>query len=157
MTTTTDTPCLVSSEGGAAVAGTKKPFIISLKLGQDLFPSILKCLKDAQLESAILTGLGAVDDVEVAYYNLDTKSYQTKMFEGTFELVSLNGNMAYLDGEPFLHIHAAIGTDEYQVYGGHIMQAKVGPSVEIAVTPLEGRMERSLDERCGLKTLTPER
>lgn len=134
---------------------TKDPFILVLELGDDLFASILACAKAINLPSASISGLGALDDVTVAYYDLPSKSYETKLFHGMFELISLNGNITTVDNEPFVHIHAALGTREYDVVGGHIMSATVGPSAEITVIPLPSQIKREYDDRTGLKVMCP--
>lgn len=154
-TTALERPVIIDSHSGKSIAHTEKPFILALKIGEDLFESILRALTDAQLTAASISGLGAVDDVTLAYYNLETKSYQTKLFHGMYELTSLNGNMAFLDGKRFLHIHGTIGSDTYDVFGGHFMSATVGPSVEISVVPLSGKIERAYDDRTGLKIMCP--
>ncbi len=134
---------------------TDKPFILALKIGEKLFDGILRCADAVNLKSASISGLGALDDVTVAYYNLDTKQYQTKLFSGMYELISLNGNIAFVDGKRFIHIHAALGTEEYNVVGGHIMDATVGPSAEITIIPLQGQINRAYDETTGLKLMCP--
>jgi predicted DNA-binding protein with PD1-like motif len=60
-----------------------------------------------------------------------------------------------VDGKRFIHIHAALGTEEYNVVGGHIMDATVGPSAEISILPLGGAINRAYDERTGLKLMCP--
>lgn len=146
---------IIDSHSGHQVIGSEKPFILALKMGEDLFESILRCAKDAKLRSASISGLGALDDVTVAYYHLDTKTYQTKLFKGMYELISLHGNVAMLDGQPFIHIHAALGQADYQVVGGHIMSATVGPSAEITIIPLAETINRAYDEQTGLKLMCP--
>lgn len=146
---------IVDSHSGAKVANTDKPFILALKMGEDLFEAILRCADAANLKSASISGLGALDDVTVAYYNLNTKTYQTKLFHGMYELISLNGNITLVDGKRFIHIHAALGTEEYNVVGGHIMSATVGPSAEISIIPLNSAIHREFDNQTGLKLMCP--
>ncbi len=152
--TTTQT-VIIDSFSGKLVANVEKPFILALKIGENLFESILRAANDANLQAASISGLGALDDVTVAYYNLETKQYQTKLFSGMYELISLNGNIAWVDGKRFIHIHAALGTEEYNVVGGHIMSATVGPSAEISIIPLTSRINREYDDRTGLKLMCP--
>lgn len=156
MTTTSASPVsIVDTSTCSKLEHTDKPFILALKMGENLFEGIMKCANAVKLKSAILSGLGTVDDVTVAYYNLKTKQYQTKLFHGMYELISMNGNITWVDGERFIHIHAALGTEDYHVYGGHIMNAIVGPSVEVMITPLEGTIHREYDEETGLKLMCP--
>lgn len=146
---------IVQSSQGHLVKHTKEPFILALKMGENLFEGILRCANDADLTSVSLSGLGALDDVTVAYYNLATKQYQTKLFKGMYELISVNGNITLLDGKRFIHIHAALGTENYDVIGGHIMDAIVGPSAEITIIPLASNIHRQYDEATGLKLMCP--
>lgn len=148
-------PAIVDSHSGHKVANTDKPFILALKLGENLFDAILRCADAANLKSATISGLGALDDVTVAYYNLDTKQYQTKLFTGMYELISLNGNITLVEGKRFIHIHAALGTENYDVVGGHIMSATVGPSAEISIIPLASAIHREYDSETGLKLMCP--
>lgn len=149
------TPAIVDSQSGHKVLNTEKPFILALKMGENLFEGILRCANAANLKSASISGLGALDDVTVAYYNLETKQYQTKLFKGMYELISLNGNIALVDGKRFIHIHAALGTEQYDVVGGHIMDAIVGPSAEITIIPLSAEINREYDAVTGLKLMCP--
>jgi len=151
----TSAPAVIDSASGSKLAGTDKPFILALNMGEDLFSSILQCANDARIKSAAISGLGTLDDVTIAYYNLLTKQYQEKLFAGMFEIVSLNGNITTLDNELFIHIHAAIGDENYQVFGGHIMSGTVGPACEITITPLAASIQRGFDDRTGLKIMCP--
>ena len=155
MTAAITQPAVIDSSSGKLVAGSEKPFILALNLGEDLFDSILRCANDANIKSASLSGLGTLDDIMLAYYNLDTKQYQEKLFPGMYELISLNGNIAILEDELFVHIHASIGDENYRVFGGHVMSGIVGPACEITVTPLPGKIQRGYDDRTGLKIMCP--
>ncbi|RDI40066.1 PPC domain-containing DNA-binding protein [Aquicella lusitana] len=146
---------IVDSHSGDRVANTEKPFILALKQGENLFEAILRCADAAHLKSASISGLGGLDNISVAYYNLRTQQYQTKLFEGMHELIALNGNITLLEGKRFLHIHAALGTHEYNVIGGHIMDATVNPSGEITILPLSAPIAREYDSITGLKLMCP--
>jgi predicted DNA-binding protein with PD1-like motif len=148
-------PAIVDTNTCHQLVGTDKPFILGIKKGENLFKSILHCADVIGLPAASISGLGALDDVTVAFYYLETKQYQTKLFEGTYELVSLNGNITFFEGKRFIHIHAALGTSDYNIVGGHIMDATVGPSAEITITPLSGKIHRKHDEEIDLKLMCP--
>lgn len=146
---------IVDSNSGSKVTNTDKPFILALKQGENLFEGILRCANAANIKSASISGLGGLFDVTVAYYNLNTKQYQTKLFTGMYELISMNGNIAFFEGKRFLHIHAALGAENYNVYGGHIMDATVNPSAEISIIPLPDVIDRAYDAQSGLKIMCP--
>ena len=156
MDTTESAPiAIIDSHSGKQLLHTDKPFILALKHGENLFEAILRCANDAQIKAASISGLGALDDVSVAFYYLDKKEYKTKLFKGGYELISLNGNISFAEGQRFVHIHAALGTEEYNVVGGHIMSATVGPSAEITIIPLAAKINREYDTVIGLKLMCP--
>jgi len=107
------------------------------------------------IEAARVTAIGAIEDPEIGVYNLDTKSYDRKVFPGIWELLSLNGNLALLDGKPFLHAHVAIAGDDYSVKGGHLFDALVGVIVEMFVDPYPTPLPRLACEEIGMPRWEP--
>lgn len=146
---------IVTTETCSNLAGTLEPFIMVLTKGEKLFDSILHCAKTMGLKSASLHGLGALDEVTIAYYNLHTKEYQTRLFPGMYELISLNGNISIVDGQHFVHLHGALGLEDYSVVGGHFMDAVVGPTVEMTIIPFASPIYRKYNEDIGLKLMCP--
>lgn len=144
---------IVDSATCHQLAGTTEPFILNLNRGENLFQGILQCAEKVGLHAASISGLGALEDPKVAYYYLDRKEYDTKEFIGIFELVSLNGNISFVDGKHFAHIHTALGKADHSLFGGHLMDATVGVLAEITIIPLAGRIERKYIDALGLKGL----
>ena len=61
-------------------------------------------------------------------------------------MVSLLGNISLKDGEPFAHIHVALGDPEGRVYGGHLISGEVFVA-EVFVQELLGEpLERKPQE-----------
>ena len=80
--------------------------------------SLLKVCKQNNAKFAWISGIGAIFDIEVGYFDIGTKDYKRKIFSEDFELVSLSGNMTYKDGEPFIHTHIAFSDSKFNVFGG---------------------------------------
>lgn len=146
---------LVTTQTSGTLSHTDQPFILVLKKGEELMEGILDCAMALGIKGATLTGLGAIKNVFLAYYHLDIQQYQTKFFEDSHELISLNGNISLIDEKPFLHIHAAIGKPDYSVIGGHVMSATVAVTAEIAIVPLKAPIHREFDVDVGLNLLCP--
>ncbi len=155
MVLSTQPVSIVNTKTCATLANTKHPFMLVLERGENLFKALLECAKQVNLKSASIYGLGALDDVSVAYYHLDRKEYDIKLFNGMYELISLQGNITRVDDQPFLHIHAAIGLPDHSVMGGHIMDATVGPTAEITIIPFEASIHRKHSDAIGLKLMCP--
>ncbi|UCD20002.1 MAG: DNA-binding protein, partial [candidate division WOR-3 bacterium] len=81
------------------------------------------------------------------------KTYIRKKFDGEYEFTSIMGNIAIVDEELIIHCHATITDVEFNAYGGHLFDGKVGPTIELIVLPFKQPMLRSLDQNTGLKLL----
>jgi hypothetical protein len=68
-------------------------------------------------------------------------------------LVSLTGNVSLKDGAVYVHAHVALGDTEFRLWGGHLFEAKVAVTTEIAILPFPFGAERKLVEELGLATI----
>ena len=54
---------------------------------------------------------------------------------------------------PKLHVHCVVGRSNGQAYGGHLLEAKVWPTLEIIVTESPRYLQRRHDPETGLALL----
>jgi len=127
-----------------------KHFLV-LKKGEEFIASLTAFLKEKDITAGSISGLGAVTNVDIAYYDLPTQTYQRKIFPDIYELLSATGNAALLDGKHFPHIHVVIGDRDYKTYGGHLFAATVAATVELSIIQMPFRVERAHDAETGLK------
>jgi len=122
----------------------KDGYLLVLKPGQKVIESLKALTEKEHLPGAHFTAIGAVKNAEVAYYNLETKAYQPKKFETPAEVISLTGSLGYFEDKPIVHAHLAMGGPDYQIYGGHLVEAEVSIVLEIFVTPTQEKIVREL-------------
>ena len=128
-------------------------YVIRLNKGEELINSLKEICKNEDIKLAEITGLGASDFVEIGVFNVHTKEYKTKVFEGMFEITSLVGNATRKDGDVYLHIHINFGDEEGLVRGGHLVQTRISATSEIILRKIEGNVGRKLNEEIGLNLL----
>ena len=75
--------------------------------------------------------------------------------KGQAEVLSLTGNLALRDNEPFFHIHVALGLRDGSARGGHLFEATVRPTVELVLTTYAKPVRRRVDPETGLPLLDP--
>jgi predicted DNA-binding protein with PD1-like motif len=126
--------------------------VLKLEKGEEVLESIVRFAKDQEITAASITGIGAVLDPEIGYYDLATKEYLREELPGEYELVSLMGNIATKDGEPVLHAHVVLGAPGF-VEAGHLFSATVLVTGEFVIRTLEGDLRRRLDPDIGLPLL----
>ena len=99
---------------------------------------------------AWLNGIGALENPEIGYYSLITKSYHRKIFSGYYELTSLIGNITIKEGKYFSHTHITFSDTNYQVFGGHLFDAKITAAGEFIMIPGNNNINRKMNSDIGL-------
>ena len=102
--------------------------------------------------NAWINGIGAIDNVEVGYMDVENKKYQKRNFDEYYELLSLIGNITYRDGVPFVHTHVTFSDTEYNVFGGHLFDANITATGEIILSLADSKIDRVYNENIGIHT-----
>ena len=123
---------------------------VRFESGERVAASLLAWLKAEGIGFATMTGLGAVSGATISYWNAQTREYEQHQLDEQMEVVSLIGNVSMKEGEPFAHIHVALGRRDLSIIGGHFNDAVVHPNLELWVRPEADAVERILDETSGL-------
>ncbi len=127
--------------------------IIRLYPGEKLMGALIAYAKEHQINSAHIRGIGAVTNAKLGFFDLDKKVYLDKLFEENYELISLNGNLAWIDEDPIIHAHIVIAGADYQAIAGHLFEAEITVTAEIFIEERAERFQRVPDETTGLKLI----
>jgi uncharacterized protein len=60
------------------------------------------------------------------------------------------GNIVRKDGKPALHAHVVVGKSDGTAHGGHFLEGKVWPTLEMIVSETPQHLRRVPDEETGL-------
>ena len=128
-------------------------YVLRLNKGEEVIESLKELCSKEEIKLAEITGLGASNLVEIGLFNVNTKEYKTKLFEGMFEITSLVGNATRKDGEVYLHLHINFGNEAGNAFGGHLVRARISATGEIIVREIEGEVGRKFSDEIGLNLL----
>ena len=128
--------------------------ILRLEKNEEIIETLTKYCLQNNIRSGSITGIGGTDNITLKYYDIEKKDYLSKTYSGkNYEILSLNGNISFVDDKPFLHIHTTIGDSDYKVYGGHLGSAVIGITCEIVKHASDDTIGRKPDESFRLKFL----
>lgn len=127
--------------------------VLRLDKDDEIISSIKSLCKDKGISLASVSGIGAVNKANIGYFEQDAKVYHTRELTGDMEIVSLLGNISEMGGEVYLHLHVTLTNSNFQAYGGHLNGAWVGPTVEIMIDIIDGKIDRVKSEEVGLNTI----
>lgn len=65
-------------------------------------------------------------------------------------MISLVGDIALYEREPFIHAHVAVGKADGTAYGGHLMKAHVRPTLEVVLLEPSKHLRREYNPEVGL-------
>jgi predicted DNA-binding protein with PD1-like motif len=133
--------------------GDAKTHLVVFRSGQEVMKGLLAFAKKHKLVAGHLTGIGALSDTVIGYFDPIKKAYLRNHEKGQVELLSLTGNLAVYDNEPFFHIHVALGLRDASARGGHLFEATVHPTVELVLTTYSKTVQRKIDADTGLPLL----
>jgi predicted DNA-binding protein with PD1-like motif len=159
-------PAVLGAEGSSADSahlpkaallsdGDAKTYLLVYHTGQEVMRGLLAFARKHQLVAGHLTGIGAVSDAVVGYFDPQKKTYLHNHEKGQAEVLSLTGNLALDNDEPFFHVHVALGLRDGSARGGHLFEATVRPTVELVLNTYPRAVRRKIDPDTGLPLLDP--
>jgi predicted DNA-binding protein with PD1-like motif len=131
----------------------QRTFAVVLDTGEEVVETLLAFAKEQRLTAAEFTGLGALSDAVLGYFDWRKKDYTRIPIDEQVEVLNLTGNIALADGEPKLHPHIVLGKADGTAHGGHLLEAHVRPTLEVIVTESPAHLRRRSDPETGLALL----
>jgi predicted DNA-binding protein with PD1-like motif len=130
-------------------------YFVRFDKGEQLLAGLVQFASENKLDGAWLSIIGGALEMELGFYELETKTYQWQKFTGLYEIVSLQGNLAIgEDGQPIFHLHGVFSDSKYQTIGGHVKELVVGGTCEVFVHCSDGKtLNRKHDPQTGLNLL----
>ncbi|MEJ2421553.1 MAG: DUF296 domain-containing protein [Acidobacteriota bacterium] len=114
-----------------------KDVLFRLDPGEELVGELVHWARKSAIPSAVMTGLGAVRDVHLGYFDLDARKYVKIPVPRHVEIVSLDGSIGVLDDEYHAHVHVTVSSSGGNCVAGHLFQAMVSITAEIHMTVLQ--------------------
>lgn len=128
-------------------------WLVRLDRGEEVMQTLVDFIARKGIPAGAISGIGALTSVELGYFNRDTKQYQKRKFDGVYELLSLKGNIAYVDDSPMVHAHCIIGDADYKLSGGHLFKAVIAVTGEIYIQTFSDKFVRRMDNHVKLNLL----
>lgn len=127
--------------------------ILVLQKGEELIESLSKYATDQNLKSAWVNVIGGASSVTLGFREPDLKEYFWKEFNEPLEIIGLQGNLAYVDGQPIWHIHGTFSKADYSVIGGHVKTCTIGLTGEVFLKQHDHEIIRKFDKETGLNLI----
>lgn len=126
--------------------------IARLDKGEEILEQLEVISKRENILLALVSALGATNDITVGVFRTGEKKYYANSFQGDMEIVSLTGTVSTMDGQYYAHLHMSAGDKDGKVFGGHLNRAVISATCEMVITVIDGSVDREFNETVGLNT-----
>lgn len=135
----------------------QKTFLVVLETGDEVMDRLQAFAEAQSLTAAQITAIGAFQEADLAFFDWETKSYESILVREQAEVATLAGDIARDEqGGPALHLHAVLGKRGGEAVAGHVTRGIVRPTLEIVITESPAHLRRVKDAASGLALIDPE-
>lgn len=125
-------------------------YVVSLNNHAEISQALTDFCNDQHIMAGSITGMGAVKEATLRFFNPVTKTYKDKVFSEQLEISNLTGNIAQKEGKLYLHLHITLGRADYSALAGHLLSGVINGAGEFVITKYNGTLPRYYDQDIGL-------
>jgi uncharacterized protein len=135
----------------------ERVFAVIFETGDDPVAGLTRFADEQKLGASAFTAIGAFSEATLGYFDWEKKDYERIPVKEQVEVLALVGDIALQDGKPKLHAHVVLGRRDGSACGGHLLAARVRPTLEVIVTESPVHLRRKHDPVTGLALIDIER
>jgi predicted DNA-binding protein with PD1-like motif len=122
-----------------------------LESGEEALTTLTKFANDAGITAASLTAIGAFERATVGWFDFEKKTYKKIEVAEQCEVLSAIGDIAVGDdGKASLHVHVVLGLADDTTRGGHLLEGRVRPTLEVVVADTPAHLRRKKQPDLGI-------
>jgi predicted DNA-binding protein with PD1-like motif len=135
--------------------GAQSTYALIFDKDEEFVGGLTSWAKENKLGGSHFTAIGAFREVTLGYFDCGKKNYQKIPVPEQVEVLSLIGDIALTNGVPQIHAHVVVGKSDGSAHGGHILEARVWPTLELILTESPKHLCRKYDPETGLALIDP--
>jgi predicted DNA-binding protein with PD1-like motif len=130
--------------------GPEKTWALIFDTDDDVTSTLLHFSRYHHLAGSRFTAIGGFSRVVLGYFEWDVKQFRPIPIEEQVEVLMLAGDVALRDGEPIVHAHVVVATSDGIAHGGHLLEARVRPTLEVTLVESPVHLHREFDPEVGV-------
>jgi len=114
--------------------GVEKTYAVVFAVDDEPGTLLVEFAEKHKLAATRISGIGGFREVKFGYYDIELKDYVPVWIREQVEVVSFIGNLCLYEGKPKLHVHVTVGKRDGTTQGGHFLEGRVRPTMELMLT-----------------------
>jgi predicted DNA-binding protein with PD1-like motif len=127
-----------------------KTYALIFDQGDDVVPELTGFARREDLAASHFTAIGAFSEVVLGYFDRQRREYNRIPVREQVEVLALVGDVALADGQPTIHAHVVVGRADGMAMGGHLLEARVWPTLEVVLVESPAHLRKRHDPATGL-------
>src|SRR5262245_29794703 len=124
----------------------QKTFALVFETGDEVMSNLAAFARENRLGGSHFTAIGAFQEATLGYFDWQKKDYKKIPVREQVEVVSLVGDIALGEGGgPKVHAHVVLGRSDGTALGGHLLEARVRPTLEVTLVESPKHLQRRHD------------
>jgi uncharacterized protein len=109
-------------------------YVVVCDPGDEAVAVLTRFARSEDLEAAQITAVGGFEQAVVGWFDPAARDYRRIPVDQQCEVLSLLGDVAEGEDGPIVHIHVVLGLSDGTTRGGHLLEGRVLPTLEVMVT-----------------------
>ncbi len=118
--------------------------------GDEVISTLTDFAQVHKLFASHFTAIGAFQQATLAYFDPKIHDYLKIPIDEQVEVLALVGDISEDDGKPKVHAHVVVGKRDGSAHGGHLLEARVYPTLEVMLEQTPKHLRRRYDPKTGL-------
>ena len=125
-------------------------YVVVCDPGDEAVAALNQFARAEDLEAAQITAVGAFSRATVGWFDRVAKDYRRIQIDEQCEVLSLIGDVAEGRDGPIVHIHVVLGLSDGTTRGGHLLEGRVFPTLEVIVTETPALLRKVMNPDIGI-------
>ena len=132
-------------------------YVVVCDPGDEAVAALTQFAQAEDLEAASIAAVGAFEHAVVGWFDRAAKDYRRIPVDEQCEVLSLLGDVAEGQDGPILHMHTVLGLSDGTTRGGHLLEGKVFPTLEVVVTETPAELRKVMRPDIGIALIDLDR
>jgi predicted DNA-binding protein with PD1-like motif len=132
-------------------------YVVVCDPGDEAVDALTQFARAERLEAAQLTAVGGFERATVGWFDRAAKQFRPIPVDEQCEVLSLIGDVAEGQQGPSLNLHVVLGLSDGTTRGGHLIEGRVFPTLEIIVTEAPAELRKVMRPDIGVALIDLDR
>ena len=112
----------------------EKTYAVIFAVGDEVMSGLTELAEREKIQAAHISAIGGFRHALFGWFDEQKKAFRDIPVDHQVEVCSLLGDIGLAGGQPQVHLHGVVAFPTGETRGGHLLEAYVGPTLELFVT-----------------------